>query len=154
MASNAVAAYGSLLKRGSSPSGSNPQAYTTIAEVKNISGPSRQVSTIDVTTHSSAAAGAYREFIPSLIEGGEIEFELNYVPTDATHQSLQTDLNARTKRDWRLTTAANASGVSQNIDFAGYVTSMPHEFPTDDVMSASVTIKITGAITFGTPSAT
>lgn len=156
MPSNAIAAYGTLLKRGSSPSGSNPQAYATIGEVKNISGPSREMSTIDVTTHSSAASGFYREFIPSLIDSGELEVELNYVPTDTTLQGLQADFTSRTKRDFRITTpggSGSGSGASQNIDFAAYVTAFPHEFPTDDVMGANITLKITGGVTFGTPAA-
>ncbi len=153
MASNAIAAYGSLFKRGASDSGTTPQTYVTVGEVKNMSGPGREVSTLDVTTHSSAAQGPYREFIPSLIDAGEIEIEMNYVPTDSTHQGLQADLLNRTKRDFRITTAPNAAGASQNIDFVGYVTGMPHEFPTDEVMSASVKIKISGPVTFGVPAA-
>ena len=149
MPSAAIAAYGTLLKRGSSPSGTNINStYVNIGEVKSIKGPSTEVSVLDVTTHSSAASGNYREKLPSLIEPGEVEFGINYVPSDATIQSMRSDLVNRTKRDFKLQTPADSSGASSNMLFSGYVTSFPLEFPTDDVMSATIKITLTGAITF------
>jgi len=151
MASNAIAAYGTLLKRGAATSGSNTfSTYATIGEVKSIKGPSTEVSTIDVTTHSSAASGNYREFVPSLIDPGTIDVELSWVPSDSTHALLWTDLTGRTKRDFWIQTPANASGASANMQFAAYVTNFSKEFPTDDVQSATLTLKITGAITLNT----
>ena len=147
MASNAIAAYGTLIKRGASPTSPN-QTFTTIAEVKSISGPSTKVTVLDVTTHSSAASGNYMEKLPSLIDPGEVTFDLNYVPSDATIQALRSDLTNRSKRQWKVQTPADATGASQNIVFDGYVTDFPLEFPTDDVMGGSITITITGAITF------
>ncbi|WP_447979084.1 phage tail tube protein [Candidatus Nitrospira bockiana] len=141
MPSNAIAAYGTLLKRGD---GGSPESFTTVGEVKSISGPSTEVDSIDVTTHSSAAAGAYREFIPSLIDPGTVEFDLNYVPSDVTIHGMRNDMVNRTKRNFQVV----LPGGIQTISFAGYVMSFPLEFPTDDVAQASVTIKITGAVTF------
>lgn len=141
MGSAAIAAYGTLLKRGD---GGAPETFTTVGEVKSISGPTVEVDTIDVTTHSSAASGAYREFIPSLINPGEVEFEINYVPSDVTHTGLRNDLVNRTKRNWQVVLPT----AIQTISFAGYVMRLPFEFPTDEVAKATVTIKITGAVTF------
>jgi len=147
MATNAIPAYGTLLKRGTSAAGTSPNTFVTLGEVKNISGPSTEVSTIDVTTHSSAASGNYREFIPSLIDPGTIDVDMNWVFNDTTHVNLWADLQARTKRDFRLVTPPTAAGATCNIDFQAYVTAMPKEFPTDDVMSTKITLRITGAIT-------
>jgi len=144
MPSQALAAYGTLLTRGASASGTTPNTFEAIAEVKSIKGPSTEVSVLDVTTHSSAASGNFREKVPSLIDPGTIEFELNYVPTDATIQAIQDDMLARTKRDWQVLPA----GTSQIISFSGYVTAFPLQFPTDDVMSATITITLTGATDF------
>ena len=145
MSSNAIPAYGTLLKRSGATAGTTP-SYTTLGEVKNISGPSTEVSTIDVTTHSSAASGNYREFIPSLIDPGTIEVDMNWVPSDSSHAALWTDLNNRTKRDYQILTPPATSGASANITFQAYVTGMPKEFPTDDVMSSKLTLRITGAL--------
>lgn len=151
MPSNAIAAYGTLLKRGAASAGLNTAStYATIGEVKGITGPSTEVSTIDVTTHSSAASGNYREFIPSLIDPGTIDVDLNWAPADNTHALLWTDLTNRTKRDFWLQTTANSSGASANMQFAAYVTNFSKEFATDDVQTATITLKITGAITLNT----
>lgn len=151
MASNAIAAYGTLLKRGASAAGANDEnSYQLLGEVKNISGPSTEVSTIDVTTHSSAASGNYREFIPSLIDPGTIDVDMNWVHADATHKLIWTDLQNRTKRDWRIVVPPTAAAATCNIDFQAYVTSFPKEFPTDDVVGTTVTLRITGAVTITT----
>src|SRR5262245_33508240 len=150
MASQAIAAYGTLIKRGASPSGTTNQNYVNLGEVKSISGPSTEVSTIDVTTHSSAAAGNYREFIPSLIDPGTIDVDMNWVPNDTTHANLWTDLQQRTKRDFTIQcppAGGGATGTSASIAFAAYVVGMPKEFPVDDVMSAKLSLRITGALT-------
>ena len=150
MASQAIAGYGTLLKRGASASGTAGQPFNTLGEVKNISGPSTEVSTIDVTTHSSAASGNYREFIPSLIDPGTIEVDMNWVHADATHKLIWTDLQNRTLRDYRIVVPPTASAATCNVDFAAYCTAMPKEFPTDDVVSTKITLRITGAITITT----
>jgi hypothetical protein len=149
MPSKAIPAYGTLLKRSTADAGAATPAYVTLGEVKSISGPSTEVSTIDVTTHSSAADGNFREFIPSLIDGGTIEAELNWVPGDTSHVALWEDLNDRVKRDFQIITIPSAEATPEHaeITFTGYVTAFPMEFPTDDVQSATLTIKISGAVT-------
>ena len=141
MASNAISAYGTLLKRGD---GGSPETFTTVPEVRSISGPSMETDEADVTTHSSAAAGAFREFILTLIDAGSIEFEINYVPTDPTHLGLRNDFLARTKRNWQLVLPGNV----QTISFAGYVKTMPFDFPTGGPITQKMTIRCTGAPTF------
>ncbi len=143
MPSNALAGYGSLLKRGASTSGSASTNYNfvTVSEVKSIKGPNVEVSVLDVTTHSSAASGNYREKVPSLIDPGTIEVEMNWVPTDTTIQGLRSDMTARTKRDWQIWPA----GTSYSINFSGYVTAFPLEFPVDDVIGGTITITLTGS---------
>jgi predicted secreted protein len=141
MATQALSAYGTLLKRGDSGA---PETFTTVPEVRSISGPSTETDEAEVTSHSSAAAGAYREFILTLIDAGSIEFDMNYVPSDAVHQNLRSDFTSRTKRNWQLVLPGNA----QTISFSGYVKTFSLEFPTDDAVTASVSIRLTGAVTF------
>ena len=148
MPSKAIPAYGTLLKRGSSAAGTDPQTYVTLGEVKNISGPSTEVSTIDVTTHSSAVDGNYREFIPSLIDPGTIDVDLNWVPDDPTHEELWDDLNDRTKRDFQIVCPPSSATPPKvaTMEFTAYVTGMPKEFPTDDVMGSKLSLRISGPI--------
>lgn len=141
MATQALSAYGTLLKRGD---GGAPETFTTVPEVMSISGPSTETDEAEVTTHSSAAAGAYREFILTLIDAGSIEFDINYVPSDAVHQNLRSDFANRAKKNWQLV----LPGGAQTIAFTGYVKTFSLDFPTDDAIKAKVSIRLTGAVTF------
>lgn len=141
MTSAAISGYGTLLKRGDAGS---PETFSTVGEVRSMSGPSMETDEIDVTTHSSAAAGAFKEFIMGLIDAGSIEFDTNYVPSDPTHIGLRNDFLNRTKRNWQLV----LPGAIQTISFAGYVKSMPFEFPVDDAITQKISIRCTGAPTF------
>lgn len=141
MGTQALSAYGTLLKRGD---GGAPETFTTVPEVRSISGPSTETDEAEVTTHSSAASGAYREFILTLIDAGSIEFDINYVPTDAVHLGLRNDFTGRTKRNWQLVLPGNV----QTISFTGYVKTFNLDFPTDDSITAKVSIRLTGQVTF------
>ncbi|MCS6297164.1 MAG: outer capsid protein Hoc [Nitrospira sp.] len=140
--SDAIAAYGTLLKRGD---GNTPETFTNIAEVKSISGPNMSSDVIDVTTHSSAAAGAWREKIASLIDPGELSFDINFIPDAAGHIALRTDFVNRTKRNFKIQ-FPNIAATTWTIE--GIVTGFECEAPTDDVLAASITITITKAPTF------
>lgn len=141
MATAAISGYGTLLKRGD---GGSPETFSTVGEVRSMSGPSMETDEIDVTTHSSAAAGAFKEFIMGLIDAGSIDFDTNYVPSDPTHIGLRNDFLNRTKRNWQIV----LPGAIQTISFAGYVKSMPFEFPVDDAIMQKISIRCTGAPTF------
>lgn len=135
--SQAISGYGTLLKRGD---GLSPEVFTTIAEVKNVQGPSMEVGETEVTSHDSALAGAFREFRATLIDGGTVEFDVNYVPSAATHQGLRNDLLNRTVRNFKIVLPGNI----ETISFAAFVKSAPYEFPTDDMIKQKITLRVTG----------
>lgn len=141
MPTQAISGYGTLLKRGD---GGAPETFTTVGEVRSVSGPSMETDEADVTTHSSAASGAFKEFIMTLIDAGSIEFETNYVPSDPTHVGIRQDFLARTKRNWQIV----LPGAIQTISFSAYVKSMPYEFPTDAAITQKISLRITGAPTW------
>jgi predicted secreted protein len=115
--------------------------YTTIAEVKTISGPSFEAEEIDVTNHDST--GDFREFIRGLIDPGEITFEINYQPDDALHQQLFDDLAAGTKRNYKML-FDQMTPTKYQMDFEAFIRSMPITAPVDNVLSANVTVRVTG----------
>ena len=140
--SDAVSAYGTLLKIGD---GGGPETFTTLAEVKSIDGPTMETEVIDVTTHSSAAAGPFREKLAGLIDAGEVTFELNLVPNNAQHDSLRADQTARTKRNFELWFPGSGSA---DVEFEAVVTNFPLSFPVDGPIESSVTLTITKAPVF------
>lgn len=117
------------------------EEFTTIAEVTNISGPGRSLETIDATHMEST--DAYREYLPSLKDGGELNFDLNYLPADANQLGLSEDMENRIRRNFRIVWTDVANSTDQ---FSGYVTSFEPSAQIDDKLSASCTIKVTGAI--------
>ena len=134
-----ISAFGTLLKIGD---GGDPETFTAIAEVSSISGPGLSLDTIDVTHHSSTAG--WREFVGGLLDAGEVSFDINYLPTDATHDAstgLIKDMTDRTVRNFQLV-FPDASNTTWS--FSALVTGFEPSEPVDDKLAASVTLKLTG----------
>lgn len=141
MATQATSAYGTKIKMGD---GASPETFTEIPEVGDITGPGIDVETEDVTTHGSAASGANREFIPTLITNSDCEFELNYVHSDPLHIALRNAAQNRTKKNFQK---VNPAGT-ETISFSGYVVGIAFADPVDGARKFPVTIKVTGGLTF------
>lgn len=139
--SNADGAYGTKLLVGD---GAGSEAFTALAEVRNISGPATKVDTVDVTPHSTSTP--WRHFVPTLIDGGEVTLDINFLPDATDQQALRTDMLARTKRNFRIEWPTTPT--AHRASFAAYVTGHSPAAPHDGALSASVTLKITGAVTF------
>jgi hypothetical protein len=142
MASAAIAAYGTLLKRETS---FGSTTFVTVAEVKSMDGPSMKGDVIDVTTHSSAASGAWREKISSLLDPGEVSFSINLVPASAGHKALLADFTGRVKTNYKF---VFPDGGSTEWAFTGYTTQFGAKAEVDGVLEADMTVTLTGAPTF------
>ena len=139
MATIAKSAAQTLLKKGDAAS---PEVFTTVADVLAIDWNGKKLDTVDVTSMSST--GNYREFIPTLFDGGELTFGLNYNPTNATHSGLKTDYDARTLRNWQLVLPSSLGTWS----FAGYITEMSLNADLAKQLMQSCKIKVSGLPTF------
>jgi len=118
-------------------------AFTTIAEVKSITGPNFSLETIDATHHQSPSG--HREILPSFKSAGEVGFDLNFLPGVGTHQTLFTLWSNRTLRKYKI--IYPDSGTT-DWTFDAYVTGLSIGAPIDDILSASVTLMISGAVNF------
>lgn len=138
----AVHTAGTKLQRGD---GATPtEAFTTIAEVVSISGPTESARQVEVTNFDSAA----KEYIAGLRDSGELSFECNFIPESTMQQGLRTDLINRVKRNFKLILNDNTvEGDKTTFTFAAVVTSFAMNGATDDAWKASVTLKISGAPT-------
>jgi len=140
--SNAIAAIGTLLKIGD---GGSPETFTTVAEVTDISGPSLSMDTMEVTSHSTT--NAFKEYLGSLLDAGEVSFSMNFIPTNAT-QSYTTGLI----KDWYNRTRRHFQLVFPDVGattwaFTALVTKFEPKAPVDAQLSADVTLKIVEAPT-------
>ena len=128
---SAIAGFGIQLKIGT----------VAIAELQDVSGPSLSLETIEVTSHSSVEG--WKEYIAGLLDAGEISFDINYVPTNATHKNaaggLIYILAQRAVQAFSLVFPDTTTWT-----FNAFVTAFEPSAPVADKLSASVTLKLTG----------
>jgi predicted secreted protein len=143
MASAAISAYGTLLQRESTPGSGT---YVTVAEVKSMSGPSMSADVLDVTTHSSAASGAWREKRPSLLDPGEISFPINLVPASSGHKQLLSDFTNRSLINYKITFPD--PGLTAWLFPNCFVSQFNAKAETEGILEAEMTLTLSGAPTF------
>lgn len=136
---NAISAFGTLLKIGD---GGGTETFTTIAEVRDITPPKLALGTEEATSHSST--GGWKERVATLLDAGEVTFELNFIPTDSTQgysTGLIHDMVNKTKRNFQLVFPDTGTTTWA---FAAFVTGFEPSAPVEGILSASVTLTITG----------
>lgn len=143
MASSAISAYGTLLKRETA-FGSG--TFVTVAEVKSMTGPTMSTDILDVTTHSSAASGAWREKRASLIDPGEISFPINFVPASSGHKSLLLDFTTRALVNYKV--VYPDPGLTEHSFPNCILTQFSIKAETEGILEADITLTLSGAPTF------
>ena len=137
--SSATSSFGTLLKIGN---GSTTETFATIAEVRDIKGPNLKLNTKEVTNHSST--DGWKEYIGTLLEAGEISFDVNWLPADATQSfgaGLVKDMVGRVKRNFQIV-FPSASPLTWS--FVALVTGFAPGAPVDGELLGSVTLQVTG----------
>lgn len=141
------AAYGTTFAIGDS-SVIGSANFTNVVQVRNISGPGFSLDTADVTAHDST--GAWEEHVPTILRSGEVTFELVWDPDSATHESTSGGLvHAMTNRTLLAYRIQWPDSTPTEWKFQAYVAGFEPTAPHDDALTASVTLKLTGAPTLG-----
>lgn len=136
MSSNALVSQGMTLAIGSAAS---PTIYTNITEVKSITGPSGNATVIDTTDLNSTA----KEKRLGLKDQGQISFDWNYIPTDASHALVKAAFDSGAQTQFRLTFTDTAL---TKWYFSAFVNGFSMSNAVDGVVSGSVTLELTGSI--------
>lgn len=134
MPSNAISGMGVKFWRWDGTS-----QWEAIAEISAIEGPSKTRETIEVTALDSE--GGYREYIPSLREGGTISLTMNY--TRATFDVMNGDFENNDVQHYLISIPDDDY---TEMEFSGLVTEMPFSASVGDKITANVTIKVTGKV--------
>lgn len=121
--------------------GGNPETFTTVAAVTDISGPTINVNTADITNRDS---NGYTDVIAVTKSLGELSFDIIYDPAEPTHERLRQLVDSGDKRNFKLVLADQQTAWQ----FAGYVTAFEVNSALDDAMRASITVSLTGAPMF------
>lgn len=122
-----------------------PGTYTTIAEVVSISPPKISVGSVE-TTHLSSSRKTFR---PTIMDGGEVSFEIHYDPDETTHSALTTLATAtaanQAAKNWRITFT---DATPATYTFSAFVTGFEvGQVGVEENITATITMKVSGAVT-------
>ena len=121
-------------------------AWEALAHVKSITGPSMTRNTIDVTALDTV--GGYRTFIAGFRDAGTLA--LNMIYTRDSYELMKTDFESDVIQNYQIVLPDTDT---TSLAFEGLVTELPLTIPTDDAVTADVTIKISGQVTLESGSA-
>jgi predicted secreted protein len=109
---------------------------------KSISLSGFTVESIDITSMSSS--NMFRQFVPGLKDGGEVSVEVVYdeAQMDLVEAKWDGD-NEPASESWSVTFPDGS-----NFGGSGFLTGFSLDNPMDDVITASITMKVNGALTF------
>lgn len=122
-------------------------ALTKVAEVTSVTPPNEQVAEVEVTHYESP--GRTREFIAGLNDAGDMSFEINWVPGNATDSLIATAKADGLVRTMRIVTPAipgTPGSPGQQFTFPGFVRGFERGIPIDDKMTATITVRVAGAV--------
>jgi hypothetical protein len=120
-----------------------PATYVLIGNILSISGPEGEVGTVDTTVLTSTA----KTFRPTLLDPGELTFELDFDPTDTTsHTKLAALASTPTIHGWQITYATTPA---KTCTVQGMLTKFaPSAGGVEENLTANVTVKCSGAPTW------
>lgn len=114
--------------------------YATIANITKIRPLSQKADSIDISDHESPSR--YREKVAGMLDGGSCSIDLNYDQDETTHQLLHSTLG--TTKNYRIV----FPGTARTATFSGFIESVTPELPFDNKMTCSVSVQISGVVTF------
>lgn len=119
--------------------GASPEVFTKIAEVLRVGSIGQTAAEVDVTNLDSTA----KEYISALPDGETVEIQMNFI--GGTQQNALRD-GVRTTKNFRMQ-FSDKTQASFKMVILGF---MRDETTPEAQLTASVTGRITGAITWGT----
>lgn len=119
--------------------------YVTVGEIIDVTPPSISKDTIETTHH--ATTDGIRTFVGGLVDTGEASLEVNYDVAGTEHVFLRdAALSANdTATNFRITYSDSANTTET---FAAIVTGFEASSPIDDRITATITLKVSGDITY------
>jgi hypothetical protein len=139
---SALGSHGTLLKIGDG--GTPTESFASIAELADITAPP-----LSRTMHEARSqTQPWVERVAGMLDAGECTMALNFIPTDSTHNDdtgLIADLVAGTLRNFQLWFPDSGP---KKWGFAAYISAVQATAPVDGLLTADVTLTISGAVNF------
>lgn len=124
--------------------GATPGVFVDLAEIYSVTPPNQQVDQVEAT--HNASPNRTREFIAGLISPGECSFEMNFVPGSPSDDRL-TEL----KQSGQVVKVRVIYPNGVIWEFLAAVTGYEPSSPTDDRMTVTVTLTVSGSTTITVP---
>lgn len=141
MASSAFWAYGSALQLGD---GATSEAFTSIAEITELTAFDMNRDVIDITSHNSS--DGYREKMGGLRDAGSIAIKANWLPNNVTHDEttgIMAKFNVNTLSNWKIILPSSIATFA----FTGFVSAVKGGAPLDAQGQLEFTVTISGKVT-------
>lgn len=119
--------------------------YNALGEVRGVSGPATQLDT-DEATHAGSD-GAWAEHVGTILRGGDVTVDLNWVGDAADVANLQTRQTNREKWPFKVKWPQGGGSDQHEASFDAFVTNVEPDAQHASTMSCRVSLKITGAVT-------
>lgn len=110
-----------------------------IAQVTSINGPGVDFPEVDTTTMDSSSN--YRTSVPGLGNPGDVTIGLMYDPAHASHKIMA---EAAVNRTTKVFTIYHATSTGDTDVFSAWVKGISREIPLDNMITADMTIHVTG----------
>lgn len=133
---NEIRTQGTKLQLGSTTS---PQTFSDIANVTGINGPDGQSPEIDVTNFADTA----RRFLAGLPDNGSVSADINWSSAETTNTTLYALYQSGATRQYRIVLSS-----SDYFEFNAVVLGHPFTFAVDDVVKTTVSLRVSGAVSF------
>jgi predicted secreted protein len=117
----------------------SPQIFSDIANVTGISGPDGQSPEIDVTNFADTA----RRFLAGLPDNGSVSADINWSSDENTNTTLYQLYQSGDTRQYRIVLSNG-----DYFEFNAVVLGHPFTFAIDDVVKASISLRVSGAVSF------
>jgi len=131
-----ISGVGTQFRRWNSSTG----LWVAIAEVKSITGPGMSRGTSETTALDTT--GGYKTFVGAFRDAGTVSLSMNF--TRDTYEQMKNDFESDTAQNYEIVLP---DAETTTLEFEGLVTELPLSVPTDGVISADITIKVSGQVT-------
>lgn len=128
----------------------NGTALTKLVGVTGIGFPDDQADEAEVTTLE--APGKRKQYIRTLIDGGEFEVEMNYIPASATDTLCQAARDEGDVRDWKIVVPDVDGAPAREVSGTAFVKMYSRsDLTPGEPLTATLTLRVTGAVIEGVP---
>jgi hypothetical protein len=134
--------HGSILKVEDA---GNTGTFAAIQQVTKIEGLDIKLNMEESTHHESP--NGWKQQAPTTIDAGQVTFELNFMPTDPTHNVGLGLLRNLTLREFKRFQLWFPSPFLVDYQFSGWVTNVKISLPVKGLIKASVTVDVDGEVT-------